>query len=301
MLGARRLQQQQLRQRSAHRPGRRPRQRRRRLARVRKFFFSLSFFLPFIPSFRLSSAQTFSLLHFLFSRGENAHLSSLASPFLSPLSLSQVGPRLGEARAPDGPGRDPLRHPVPRPPRRPDGRPRGQDRLDDHRAGRRRAHHPLVGHGRRRRLRELRGRHPARRLRLGLPALDRPGRRGLQPHRLPRHAQGVVGRRGQGDPQGRLRRGGARRLRGRQGRGARLADLCDEAGAAVAPPRGAAARRRARERDVDLLARLLRPAPPPEDRGGGPRVQGPRGDAPRDGAVRARAGQGGRLRRRRDR
>jgi len=84
------------------------------------------------------------------------------------------------------------------------------------------------------------------------------------------------------------RGGRAARVQPGAGRGARLARLRHEAGARQPAPGGAAAGGRVRRRRLGLLARLLRAAPAPEDRRGGPRHQGAAARAARAGA-RARA------------
>ncbi len=68
-----------------------------------------------------------------------------------------------------------------------------------------------------------------------------------------------------------------------------------------APHRNPGARRQARQRHPSRRARMLDPAPQPEDRRGGAVAAARRGDAQEDGRAGGRAGQGGRLQLRRHR
>mmetsp|Transcript_32537 Transcript_32537/g.76882 ORF Transcript_32537/g.76882 Transcript_32537/m.76882 type:complete len:253 (+) Transcript_32537:771-1529(+) len=130
------------------------------------------------------------------------------------------------------------------------------------------------------------GQHPLRAVRRRVHPHGGGGRRGRQPHRLPRHAQGVRGRRRQGHPHGAGRGRAAHRLPAGAGRGARLAGLPRAALPGRAPPGGAGHGRQARQRHRARRARLLDAAPLPEDLRGGPTHRGRRRGLRRDAARR---------------
>mmetsp|Transcript_46731 Transcript_46731/g.91241 ORF Transcript_46731/g.91241 Transcript_46731/m.91241 type:complete len:214 (-) Transcript_46731:5844-6485(-) len=143
------------------------------------------------------------------------------------------------------------------------------------------------------------GRAARRGLRARKRDLDRGGDGGLGEDRVSRHDQGFRGGRRQGDPSRGQGGGRGRRLPPGGRGGARIAHLHHAAVAEIAPPRGAAHRRRVRRGHRARRTGLLRAAPSPEDRGGRSTRRGRSHGVERDGGRRRAAGQGCGVRQRR--